>query len=213
MRRATSRDWSGGTGAPRSLQADNALQACGGSPAVPSQAGSCSSSCAAGCARQQQQLAPVAADSTHAHLSSCCTCCVTSRPASGTVRMLLPITKPSTTGMTWVQPSPLSTTTPVSRPLRSCRQRQRQRQHGRRCVNQRWCMAAAVTSSSYHIQPQPHTVAAAAPPGSISSQGSSKNWDAPHPCALPPPSWHREPAPPAPRCAAPARQKSQTCSV
>ena len=90
------------------------------------------------------------------HLSSCCTCCVTSRPASGTVRMLLPMTNPATTGMTWVQPSPLSTTTPVSRPLRSCRQGQR------RSVGPHRCMAAAATPSSGHTQQQPMTVAAVA---------------------------------------------------
>ena len=37
-----------------------------------------------------------------------------SRPARGMVRMQLPMTKPSTTGMTCVTPCPLSTTQPVS---------------------------------------------------------------------------------------------------
>ena len=55
-----------------------------------------------------------------AHLRSCCTNKVISRPAIGMDLMLLPITYPSATGMMCVTPSPLSTTVPVNAPPFFC---------------------------------------------------------------------------------------------
>lgn len=190
-----------------------------------------------------------------------------------------------------VQPSPESTTTPVSRPPRSCRERSRQQRAillissacrararadgGARAAFRRPARSAAPlpTAPSVHACARALPLSSGPAPASQSgpfsfarppappptphpthtnatTRGHRRTYThrhthttpthTPHtlththhthphpphpdththtpqrlpgPCALLPPSWHTEPAPPAPRCAALARRKSQTCRV
>lgn len=101
-----------------------------------------------------------------------------------------------------VQPSPESTTTPVSRPPRSYAT------YGREAgihLLSSTCQGAAHANSSAMAALQCHLKARR----DRAFKGLAQH--SPALCALLPPSWHTGPALPAPRCAAPAHQRSQTC--